>query len=60
MVQSRVRGVSPEGGIECMGEEFVKQVGLKPGVKEWSSYGWAECSVFWQVAFWVRWRRTQS
>ena len=35
-----VRGVSPEAGREAMGERFVEEVGLEPGVKERGSYGW--------------------
>ena len=35
-----VRGVSPEAGRESMGERFVEEVGLEPGVKEIGSYGW--------------------
>ena len=35
-----VRGVSPEAGRESMGERFVEEVGLEPGLKERGSYGW--------------------
>ena len=35
-----VRGVSPEAVRESMGERFVEEVGLEPGVKERGSYGW--------------------
>jgi len=34
-----VRGVSPEAGRELWWERFVKEVGLKPGVKERGSSG---------------------
>jgi len=37
-VQAKVRGGSPEGRSETMGVGFVKEVGLKPGVKERGSY----------------------
>jgi len=36
--------------VKLRTQGFVKQVGFKPGVKEWGSYGWAE--------WWIKRRRS--
>jgi len=35
-------GGQSRGELKLWEEGFVKQVGFKPRVKEWGSYGWAE------------------
>jgi len=40
------------GKNETTGEGFEKQIGFKPTVKEWGSYGWAE--------WWIKRGRSDS